>query len=220
MEINMDEITTFAFRTSMGGFNKKDVNNYIASLSQSFAEKSKEYEASIESLNSVVDELKKNISALEAESVKSSELDALNEQLTQANSLLDARAKQVDSLTAERDELKAKLDAMTAKLSLFAGMEEKLGDYERMKIKMGELYLEAASSAERIKTDAENYAAAKRLSIDAEVTAIREERFKALSDLFDGITGELCAVIDGYRAKLSDFRITEDGVNKALEQFK
>ncbi len=216
----MDEIRAAAFRTSMGGFNKKDVNNYIAALSRGFEEKAKAYESELASMSAAADEMQRQIAELEAARIQPSELDALREELTHANAMLDARSKQIDTLTAERDELKSQLSDMTAKLSLFAGMEEKLGDYERMKVKMGELYLEAASSAERIKSDAEAYANARRSAVDAELTAMRDERFAKLVKIFDGISDELCAVIESYRKKAMELDSDDSSVSGAIESFQ
>ena len=38
------------FRTSLGGFNREDVNEYIASLSENFAKEKAEYEKKLDDL--------------------------------------------------------------------------------------------------------------------------------------------------------------------------
>ena len=228
----MEEIKSTAFRSAMGGFNKKDVNDYIEALSRRHEEQMNQAGGQLQAANARIAELEKEADDMRTALAVPNESESLREKLQQTEALLDARAKQTDELTAELSALKEKLaqceaslaakteqaEALTVerdaareqfaaastKLSLFAGMEEKLADYERMKAKMGEIYLEAAAGAGRIKTEAEAYAAARRADVDNELREARNAQFDRIQKLLSGMTDELLAIVDEYRAKAAE----------------
>jgi len=228
----MEEIKSAAFRTAMGGFNKKDVNDYIDTLSRRHEDQLRTCNEQLAAAHQHIDTLEKDAADLRAALAVPNESDALREKLAQTEALLDARTKQADELSAECASLKEKLQqteaalaskaeqanaltverdaareqyaAASTKLSLFAGMEEKLADYERMKAKMGEIYLEAAAGAGRIKTEAEAYAAARRADVDNELREARNAQFDRIQKLLSGMTDELLAIVDEYRAKAAE----------------
>ena len=163
----------------------------VPNESESLREKLQQTEALLDARAKQTDEL-------------TAELSALKEKLAQCEASLAAKTEQAEALTVERDAAREQFAAASTKLSLFAGMEEKLADYERMKAKMGEIYLEAAAGAGRIKTEAEAYAAARRADVDNELREARNAQFDRIQKLLSGMTDELLAIVDEYRAKAAE----------------
>ncbi len=132
-----------AFRSAVSGYNKSDVNDYIASLAADYAKERKSLEAQLRELEA-----------------KLAEVDAaeLNSKLEKAEALI---ASQTEQLTKSEEALAAvrlELAESNARLAAYAESEEKLKGYDVMSSKLGDLILEAAASAEKIKTAAENSA--------------------------------------------------------------
>lgn len=150
------------FRTSMGGYNKQDVNEYIASLSESFEHQKTEYEKKIAQISVISEELQEKVDSF----TKSDSGENTSNELYMANSLI---AEQQQTLEKRLDELKEKdmklaeydekIASLEAELEKFKESEEKLSEYDRMSKKMGEILIKAASSAEQITAEAEKKAA-------------------------------------------------------------
>lgn len=149
------------FRGAVGGYNKQDVNEYIASLSENFAKEKAEYEKKLDDLIELAESLRAKANENQSDNSPDAavELDRANSLIAGQNQKLEEKQSQIDSLNAalkERDETIAELKN---ELERFNDCEEKLREYDRMSQKMGELMLKAASSAEQIKSDAELEAA-------------------------------------------------------------
>lgn len=219
----MENNKNAVFRSAMSGYNKKDVNEYIAALSRRYEEQISVCESQLAAVIQHAGDLEAKVSALEAELAKAGEetelhtkLSAAQKSLEEAQKLLSARTEQAASLSEECEALKEQLSDTKTKLSLFAGMQEKLADYERMKAKMGELYLEAASSAGRIKTEAEEYAAQKRANSDAELALLRTAQFDRIASMVSGMQEELLKVIDSYREKAAALEVPADPASQPI----
>ncbi len=207
----MGDIKRPVFRTAMGGYNKKDVNQYIAGLSKRFDDQITLGESQLAASSSYAKELETKLQALEAELNKPNEAETLRtemkelcEEFAKLQAISDARANQIDALITERDDLKERLSDTQTKLSMFVGMQEKLADYENMKAKMGDLYLEAVAGAERIKSEAEEYATTLRAETEAELDAERDAQFERISNMLENMRGELLTIIDNYHSRAAE----------------
>ena len=151
------------FRTAVGGFNKQDVNEYIASLSEGFAKEKAEYEKKLDDLIELSESLRKKLEIEpqndSADNNATVELDRANALIEEQNKQLSEKQSQIDSLNAALKAKTDELDALRTDAERYKDCDEKLREYDRMSQKMGELMLKAASSAEQIKTDAEIEAA-------------------------------------------------------------
>ena len=233
----MEEITKNAFRTAMGGYNKKDVNDYITALSERYDKQVGLISSHLDTEVARCEELECRIKMLERELQLRPAEAADKAALDQAQAMVTARTEQVDALSAERDEYKNALESANrelaaakkeldvqakelaeAKTALEALDRERaqLAEYEQMKSKMGELYLEAVASTNRMRTEAEEYAAKRRADSDAELEAYRANEFNRIADVFVTLKDELTALIDSYRKKAEGFAPAEPS-NEAKE---
>ncbi len=89
----MSKLHTPVFRTAISGFNKTDVNMYIAKLARDFGEQKAELEE------------------------KASRTDAVLAELESANAANAALAEQLPALKAENERIKAENERMKAQLS-------------------------------------------------------------------------------------------------------
>lgn len=141
------------FRSGIGGYNKQDVNAYIASLSESFAAERAELQKRLAELQTSAEQLEHSAAEAETE-----DADA---KLMIADSLINEQTKQLENVRNEAAELKTALDSereenerLREELARYSDSEEKLREYDRMSQKLGELMIKAASSAEQIKNEA------------------------------------------------------------------
>ncbi len=226
----MNDVKSPVFRTAMGGFNKKDVNEYIAKLCQDYDTAVLELEDQLADAKAKLDEIAES-NAREAEKQAS-------EEMLKANNLISAQNEQIDSLKGEKVALQAELDSLKAKLGDFETLQGKLAQYESMTNRMGEIFMEATADAERIKNEAkfqsdtmlaktEMECRSRRAAADTQLKKLAESRKTELTRLFEetrtGITRILTAfsersqaiVSDSIAEKLDSFEpahITEDQV--------
>ena len=192
------------FRSAVGGYNKQDVNNYIAKLSQDFEAERRGLQGQLSELSAQLEAQKK----LGSESNNMSErLAWLEDKLAQAEALVAAQSEQLDARGAELEELRTKLSEREQALALaheriglLSETEDKLREYDRMSSKVGEIMLEAASSAERIKAEAK-LAADETLRSCAE----RERQLKEReSELERSLNERYTAAVAAINKKLSE----------------
>lgn len=187
-----------AFRSAVGGYNKQDVNEYIASLSDDFAKERAEYEKKLDELSKEIDSLRADkdaASAMPAFPDASVELDLANSLIAEQQQTLEKRTAELEALKAEHDGCIEKINSLEAELERFKGSEEKLSEYDRMSKKMGELLLKAASSAEKIKAEAE-VEAAEILSSSREKSRELTSRANELSSTLDEHYSKAVAAIN------------------------
>ncbi|MCI6842303.1 MAG: hypothetical protein PUG87_08940 [Eubacteriales bacterium] len=184
----MDNVKA-AFRTAMGGYNKQDVNNYIAGLCERFESEKKALEEKNAALESELakargaePEKAKNPRAelaalLSADKNDGAETQAANtsdrEMLVKAEALvtaqnarLDEQKKTISERDSEISELKTRvsdleleLESAREKLDSFRDVNEKIADYDRMSAKVGDVLIKAEADADRIRAEAEEKAA-------------------------------------------------------------
>ncbi|MBQ8508649.1 MAG: hypothetical protein IJ493_01965 [Clostridia bacterium] len=176
----MDSGKSAAFRTAVGGFNKKDVNNYIAALSEKNNETIRSYEEQITSLNERIAGLEQQNSAAET---SDQEISSLREQLEQANALIAAQNEQLAEKSAaleksasELDDANRRLSELTARLESLNEAEDKLRDYGYIKSNLGEIMADAASQAEKMKADAADTVQARLRDLEARERELLERQ--------------------------------------------
>ena len=95
------------FRQTVGGYNKQDVNNYIAKLSQDFEAERRGLQGQLSELSAQLEAQKK----LGSESNNMSErLAWLEDKLAQAEALVAAQSEQLDARGSELEELRQVCD--------------------------------------------------------------------------------------------------------------
>ncbi len=150
----MDKVTSPAFRTAtVGGFNKSDVNEYIAKLSRDFDEKKTELEKEIEDLKARLAKAEEK-TEVPTDKAPIESNDTLREELDRANALIAEQTKQFEESKLETEILKSDLEAANTKLERLTSFEEKAAQYETMTARMGEIYMEATADAERMRNEA------------------------------------------------------------------
>lgn len=175
------------FRSSMSGFNKKDVNEYISKLNY-------EYSQVIEGKDAEIAELKKTMDSLRAEfeqKLAQPETEAAAE-LEKANNLITAQTEQIEAQAQKLASLEAKLSEATSKLDFYG---TKINQYDSMTTRMGEIFMEASSDADRIRTDAKAAAEALIAKTDAECSAKREAAEQLLSEISQARKEQLSALL-------------------------
>ena len=216
------------FRGAVGGYNRQDVNEYIASLSENFAKEKAEYEKKLDDLIELAESLRAKAAENQSDNSPDAavELDRANSLIAGQNQKLEEKQSQIDSLNAalkERDETIAELKN---ELERFKDCEEKLREYDRMSQKMGELMLKAASSAEQIKSDAE-LEAAKTLKNSEErskeLLAREEEMARTLETRYTSAVAALNAklnelVNEGFDALNASMKSADEELTVMLEK--
>ncbi|MBQ2863135.1 MAG: DivIVA domain-containing protein [Clostridia bacterium] len=151
-----------AFRTSMSGYNKKDVYDYLEKVNREIGEKSKDYENKISALESeiaaVKDEnctLKDNCASL------SDELSTLRIQ----NEEYESTVKKLNEELTEKSSTIDEIDSATVKISL--ELDRLSEEYSKLSEKYSELYL-ATSDIDQLRQKADSY--------DKIIKRIREKR--------------------------------------------
>lgn len=216
------------FRGAVGGYNKQDVNEYIASLSENFAKEKAEYEKKLDDLIELAESLRAKANENQSDNSPDAavELDRANSLIAGQNQKLEEKQSQIDSLNTalkERDETIAELKT---ELERFRGCDEKLREYDLMSQKMGELMLKAASSAEQIKSDAE-LEAAKTLKNSEErskeLLAREEEMARTLETRYTSAVAALNAklnelVNEGFDALNASMKSADEELTVMLEK--
>lgn len=216
------------FRGAVGGYNRQDVNEYIASLSENFAKEKAEYEKKLDDLIELAESLRAKAAENQSDNSPDAavELDRANSLIAGQNQKLEEKQSQIDSLNTalkERDETIAELKT---ELERFRDCDEKLREYDLMSQKMGELMLKAASSAEQIKSDAE-LEAAKTLKNSEErskeLLAREEEMARTLETRYTSAVAALNAklnelVNEGFDALNASMKSADEELTVMLEK--
>lgn len=224
--------TKAAFRTAVGGFNKLDVNNYIAYLCENFEKEKNDLSSQLEILREQLDSYKNRYE--ETKSV-TDEVARLKDELLKANSVVAAQSERCESLNAQleslREQLQAKESELTdanEKLTLYSDAEEKLKKYEQVSAKVGELILEAASSADKIKDDAKSKAEEIIRESEERVRLMREkeiEAYRLLEDRYKNavfsVNEKLITVAsEGLESLKVTLKAAEDEIEIILERYR
>ena len=184
----MDNVKA-AFRTAMGGYNKQDVNNYIAGLCERFEsekkaleEKNAALEAELAKTRGTEPEKAKSpkaeLAALLASDKKGTEetdagktsdremlvkaealVSAQNARLDEQKKTISERDSEISELKTRVSDLELELESAREKLDSLKDVNEKIADYDRMSAKVGDVLIKAEADADRIRAEAEEKAA-------------------------------------------------------------
>ena len=160
------------FRTSLGGFNREDVNSYIEKLNSEFAEreraagrKREALEAKVAELETAKSELKQaleRVSALEAASAREK---LVAEQLAR----IEEQNRTIESLRLERGAAEERAESLDERLASLSDAIAKSEKYDGVSAQLGEIILSAQSTAEEIIENAKREADALRKSADEQL---------------------------------------------------
>lgn len=199
------------FRNAMGGFNKRDVTEYITRLSRDFEEIKIKHAEEVRKLTDELTSARNELSALrDAESSANSE--AVSEELSKANALIGAQTDLLDAVTKEKEHLEAELAKANAKLEGYAEYQDKMEQYESMANRMGEIFMGATAEADRIRSEAKSQSEALLINTQARCDEYRVflekklESFAAmrkndLERLLDQTQTEINDLLDSFAAK-------------------
>lgn len=174
------------FRSSMSGYNKADVNGYIADLNAKYYESDAENQRKIRELETRVKELEE-----EAAHKNDVELEELREKLEKADKLVVEMNGVIDRLNEEKEaaaknnaELVAKLAEYEKNAEANTEIYEKSSKYDKVSEQIGSMIVSANAKAESIVSEAEIKAKiASKAMIDMTV--------EKLNDLNEKYTGEI-----------------------------
>ncbi len=187
----------------MGGFKKKDVNEYIAKLCHDFELRQADAEAEIAKLkeeNAKLSELAEQAAKLEETEKVAGEL---KKSLEEAEALIAAQNEKLAANTEEIAGLKSAIDGYKNQLEELTLTAEKIKEYESMTSRMGEIFMEATAEAERIRRDAkissEEYAKA----AAEECRRKQAEVYKKLDEFAVARRAEINSLLDKARGSIN-----------------
>lgn len=194
------------FRTSLSGFNKKDVNQYIARSTAEFiqeAERSREkidelytelaaekeknerITAELDLLKSQLENVDNENAELKAELVRSETHHAeLNERITVLENQNEELNDRVERLKEERNALKAETDTIPE-------LKEKAERYDTMSGELGEMIISAKKTSCEIIAEAEDDAQRMREDTDFKMKSIKDDAEKKAGNALEAVSSLL-----------------------------
>ncbi len=161
------------FRTSLGGFNREDVNSYIEKLNSEFAEreraagrKREALEAKVAELETAKSELKQ---ALERVSVLEEAAAAREKLVAEQLARIEEQNRTIESLRLERGAAEERAESLDERLASLSDAIAKSEKYDGVSAQLGEIILSAQSTAEEIIENAKREADALRKSADEQL---------------------------------------------------
>ena len=213
-----------AFRTSMRGYKKEDVNAYIINMSKRYNEAETEYKSQISELNSRVETAKTDISKIKADadeaiSAKDAEIIELKaklaevkEELESANTELVAKDAVIDTLTKKIDDT-----PKGSPSDSFGGVTdpaEKALLFDCISAKTGEIMLIACKTADDIISQAKREAD----QIINEANAKKDNMLRSISGSAESVTSDISSYIkvavDGCLEKIYSSIKSVDSADK------
>lgn len=212
----------------MGGFNKKDVNEYIAKLCHDFELRESEAEAEIEKLkadNARIYDLAEQASKLEEAEMTVAEL---KKSLEESEALIAAQNEKLSSYAEEVASLTAAIEDYKNKLAEAAVSAEKIKEYESMTSRMGEIFMEATAEADKIRRDAKASSEEYARAAAEECRRRQAEVYKKLDEFAVARKSEINSLLDKARGSINvalrDFEnkargLTSDNPSEEFENF-
>lgn len=195
-----------AFRTSMGGFNKDDVNMYILRQSREFKEKEENYKKEIEKLSCQIEVMNKD----------SDEIETLREKLSEITSDTVEYEKKISEYKFRIEELEKALAEKSAEASKVDKAPDfnKIRMYDQLSSQIGEIIIGANKNADDVIKKAET--AAKKLLEESEKNAI--EAKARLQVAFDSIISGLRKDIEAETDScIKEFRSYTQSINSGSQ---
>lgn len=213
------------FRSSMGGFNRKDVNEYIAKLCGNFEQREAESEKALDELREKLSEYEKKAADFEA---ALSDNEALKRSLEEAEALIAVQNEKLAEYEETTAKLTASIEESEKKLEEASELEEKLRQYDSMTSRMGEIFMEATADAERIRRDAKLASDELARAAAEECRRRQAEIYKKLDEFAVARKSEINRLLEHTQGTINgalrDFEskargVTADGVGEVLDDF-
>lgn len=223
----MSKDTSVKFKSSLSGYNRKNVNEYILQLNNTFTEKEEKLTLDLASaekkLAQFKAELEAKIAALEAEKAS-------------ADGIIAQQKELIDSITGENTVLKEENAQMKAELAeIEKRLDEELppvpdtekteangnvGFYDKMTSQIGTLMINANTAAESIKENAQMEANIIRDRAISEAENIKNEMYRkariALDDLSQDIKLALEDSLNEALSSISEIRADTDDLLRRI----
>ncbi len=195
-----------AFRKSMSGYNKEDVNNYILNLNKRFYEADRSFRDTIADANAEIAAKDEEIAKLkeyikEKEDSFARELDEKNATITRisdnaadAEMILVEKNAEVEGLRAEIEALKSVKSAKSNVSDAFGGItdeSEKALLFDSISAKTGEIMLIACKTADDIIAKAKREADV----ILSEANAKKDNMMRNISGSADSVASDISSYI-------------------------
>lgn len=183
------------FRKSLNGYNRQDVNEYIATMDRKYSGVESEYQRVFAEQKEIIDELDIKAAAsdklsksneekdreLEVLRAKQSECDVL---IGELNDALDRLKVENERLRVENAAIKAKIEELERQAELCGEAYEKSGIYDKVSGQIGSLIINANARAEGIVSEAT-------LKARASASAIINDTTDFLNELNEKCTGKI-----------------------------
>ncbi|MBQ5389773.1 MAG: hypothetical protein IIU58_02585, partial [Clostridia bacterium] len=161
------------FRSALGGFNREDVNTYIAGLNAEFAERERAAKKKLDAAEEKCAALDDVKAQLDSKLLRIAELEAEAQQreklITEYIGRIEMQAAEIQALQDSKNNAESEIDLLSAKIESLSDAIQKSEKYDDISTQIGEIILSARSTAEEIVTKAEKEAEQKRAAADAQI---------------------------------------------------
>lgn len=161
------------FRTSLGGFNREDVNSYIEKLNGELAERERLAKRKVDALEARLAEAESAKAELERTLTRLAELEeaaaAREKLITEQLEHIEAQKQTIDTLRRENGEAQSRADSLNERLTSLSDAITKSEKYDDVSAQIGEIILSAKGSADEIIENAKREAEALRHSADEQL---------------------------------------------------
>lgn len=161
------------FRSSLGGFNRDDVNSYIEKQNAEFAERERAAKKKLDAAEVKCAELENKMIELENAKVRIAELEKEAETreklIAEYIEKVEHQAAEIESLNTTKDNAESEITKLTEEIASLSDAISKSEKYDDISSQIGEIILSARSTADDIIQKAKEEANEKRAAADAEI---------------------------------------------------
>jgi chromosome segregation ATPase len=198
------------FRTTIGGFNRRDVLNYIESMSIAHRKQLDELQAKLDQTEHDRDELADTLSGLRDEKGSAAEEEA------RTRASLEESSRTLSRVRGELSQAESKLAVARSQLARLQEqvdqLEPQAKSYEELKERVATVELDAHKKAQATVDEAQTQAEAIRREAQAQADALRQET----QDQTDAIRQETCQWLDQTLEQYDQLRKAVDGLDGQL----
>ena len=220
-----------AFRTALSGYKREDVNAYIIDINREFEEREASLRMQITSAEGRLAEADAAVAdaqeKLQAEHREKEQAEAIMSALRESN---DALKEENSRLIDQVESLRAQLDAITVKLAeaekesareMESDEIKKSVKYDQISAQIGDILINANSSADRIIATANAEATRIMTETEDEATYIRSRLSDAADNMLTHISSELHSSTDHCIDELlTAIREMRDNTSSLLAEFE
>lgn len=196
-----------AFRNSLNGYNKSDVNDYIQKLNSDFADYEKASNAAFEAIKLELENAKTKYAeldnlhstleeALQSAADKDLIIEEKNAEIAVLNDKIRHQEEQISSLAAERDKLFFREKELNDRVSNMGGANVKSERYDEISSQLGEIIISAKKAANEIIANAQAESDKLKEETREMLLAAREEAEKRAGDAMDSINKILHSMVE------------------------